>query len=60
MTSPIEDYKPADDGAPSDDDVPLTSGETPAEAAETPSSAPFQMLGLAGGDACGADGCSQG
>ena len=53
MTSPIEDKKPADDGVLVDDDVSLTAGETP-------SSAPFQMLGLAGGDACGADGCSQG
>lgn len=60
MTSPIEDYKPADDGVLADDDVSLTSsdsdgdGEAKDEGADAP--AGFTMLGGAG-EACGPDGC---
>ena len=62
MTSPLESKTPADDGAPSDDDVRLASdaekrGEKKTDGEGTPSSAGFTMLGLAGGEACGADGC---
>lgn len=62
MTSPIERKTSADDGVPSDDDVPLASGaekqgEKKTDGENASSSAGFTMLGLASGDACGADGC---